>query len=350
MLCSISSSKSASNWLDRLRSSRGFPTGGDQDLDHFLTPHDLTLSGSSNTNASAPTAANIDRKSDSGSSPSDQPKPALHRTGTAESSCDNGEEDWFGIMSNVLAELFVMGDSDGISKSCAKKSSRKQANPRICALSKSSSVDEKSSYGVRGEESVSATVPSSGDNSLTEMKRAKRDNVDCVNVQEEKCYGDLKAFSRTEVTVIDTSCASWKFEKLLFRRKNVWKVREKKCKAKNVGEGKKRKVSSSDENVGGEKKKPRITILPFGSLKEANRGEHIVQLHEKENPQNGKREVSHKTADIVSEAPKRRSPKKLGKACSSVVLLKGVPMGKKNVANIPKSRLNANNTQKQCKA
>ena len=46
--------------------------------------------------------------------------------------------------------------------------------------------------------------------------------------EEEKGHLDLLGCSQTEFTVIDTSLPSWKLEKMLHRRKNVWKIREKK--------------------------------------------------------------------------------------------------------------------------
>ncbi|KAL3524465.1 hypothetical protein ACH5RR_017299 [Cinchona calisaya] len=66
------------------------------------------------------------------------------------------------------------------------------------------------------------------------------ENVNCGG-EEENGYGILSGFSRTEVTVIDTSFPSWKFEKMLFRKKNSWKVRDKKGKMINCGKKKKKK-------------------------------------------------------------------------------------------------------------
>ena len=45
--------------------------------------------------------------------------------------------------------------------------------------------------------------------------------------EEEKGHLDLLGCSQTEFTVIDTSLPSWKFEKMLHRRKNVRKLGEK---------------------------------------------------------------------------------------------------------------------------
>lgn len=142
-----------------------------------------------------------------------------------------------------------MGGSNQIPRLSGKKSSRKQTNPKICLVS-----------SVRREDDVPATAPSSGDNSLTEMKDSNGEvktinqgKADCLDAEEEKCNQDLSAYSRSEVTVIDTSCPVWKFEKLLFRKMNVWKVRDKKGKPRNVGR-KKRKAAECDEQLEAKKK------------------------------------------------------------------------------------------------
>ena len=243
MLCSISTGKSGSKWLDRLRSAKGFPTGDDDNLEHFLTHADPNLSNS-------PIDKPSDPKSDSAFSVE---KPVQDRSQPPEA----GEKEWFGIMSNVLAELFNMGDSNQIPKLSGKKCSRKQTNPKICVLS-----------SVPREDDVPATAPSSGDNSLTEMKDSNgevktvnRGKADCLDAEEEKCNQDLSAYSRSEVTVIDTSCAVWKFEKLLFRKKHVWKVRDKKGKPRNIAK-KKRKASESDEELE-PKRKMKLSVESF---------------------------------------------------------------------------------------
>ncbi|KHN19561.1 hypothetical protein glysoja_027818 [Glycine soja] len=53
---------------------------------------------------------------------------------------------------------------------------------------------------------------------------------------------ELKGFTKSEVTVIDTSSPGWKVDKFVFRKNNVWKVREKKTKNKFLA---KRKSNST---------------------------------------------------------------------------------------------------------
>lgn len=234
MLCSIPTGKSGSKWLDRLRSSKGFPAAhNDLDLDQFL----------SNSNPPDP---------DIGPE-SERPVPNRNQT-TQEAHRENGEREWLGLVSNVLSELFNMGEKpDDLTR--GKKCSRKQPNPRVCAVSTSSNVE---------------TVPSSGENSCADVKErserlraAREENVDFE--EDEDCYGDLSGFSRTEVTVIDSSCASWKNEKLLFRRKNMWRVREKKSRSVRVGAKKRKGRPLEEESGGGEKKQKRCDLSKDGA-------------------------------------------------------------------------------------
>uniref|UniRef100_A0A5B7ASR3 Uncharacterized protein n=1 Tax=Davidia involucrata TaxID=16924 RepID=A0A5B7ASR3_DAVIN len=345
MLCSISTGKSGSNWLDRLRSSKGFPAGNDLNLEQFLNHRNPNHPNSSEANVSDSITNNIDPESNSNPTQSADERPVLDRNQTTEIPNQNGEREWFGIMNNVLVELFNMGDSKDFPRINGKKSSRKQRSPKICVLSTSTNVDddEMRSDDVRRDEGVSATLPFSGENSCMEIKQTsdrmtKQENIDVgsVDVEEEKSHADLSAFSRTEVTVIDTSCPFWKFEKLLFRRKNVWKVRDNKCKSKNTGR-KKRKASPLDENVDGEKK-PKHSVTRYSSVMPLNEG----------HPQSDKKEQACKeTPDILSQIPRKRFPRKSKKGGSSVILIKSIPAGKKNGANIPKSCLKL--TQRQYK-
>lgn len=165
-----------------------------------------------------------------------------------------------------------MGGSDESSRLSGKKIPRKQTKPKLCVMSTSNSntsvIEEKNC--ARKSENVPAVTASlnSDSNSLVETKAG---NASCgtldvdVDVdgsegdeeeeEEEKGERELKGYSRSEVTVIDTSFGSWKSEKLVFRRKNVWKVREKKGKFRSFGR-KKRKGNDGCEDVvvGGKKK------------------------------------------------------------------------------------------------
>lgn len=118
-----------------------------------------------------------------------------------------------------------MGNSQNVPK---KKGARKQPNPRNCVVS----------------------IPPIATPPITCNDLALDDE------EEDTCRTDLSKFSRTEVTVIDTSVENWKFEKLLFRRKNVWKVRDKKCKSVINVDRKKRKGGGFDDYRGEKKLKP----------------------------------------------------------------------------------------------
>lgn len=83
--------------------------------------------------------------------------------------------------------------------------------------------------------------------------------------EDEREERELVGYSTSEVTVIDTSFGVWKSEKVVFRRRNVWKVREKRRKVRSFGR-KKRKGSGGcdvddgdDENVGGLLKKAKVS-------------------------------------------------------------------------------------------
>ncbi|GMP25017.1 hypothetical protein CsSME_00002076 [Camellia sinensis var. sinensis] len=322
MLGSISTGKSSSKkWLDRLRLSKGFPAGNDLDLEQFLNYHNPEPELNS---------ISVD--------PSE--KPVLDRSNqTAETPRQNGDKEWFGLMSNVLAELFNMGDPNDSSRIHSKKSSRKQPNPRICLVSTPSNVD-----------SENDALRSSGDNSCAEVKQTsddhpsrlrKEENVENVDVdfgEDDKFHADLSAFSRTDVTVIDTSVPLWKCEKLLFRRKNVWRVREKKSKSTAIGMKKRKANLLEDESNGGEKKPKRRA-----SSKDAN-GEECMMPSNQVHLQSDKMNKDQKEkSNVLGQVPKKRQadlfPRKSKKCGSSVILIKSVPTSKKNGANIPKSCL-----------
>ncbi|KAJ0103541.1 hypothetical protein Patl1_05285 [Pistacia atlantica] len=199
----ISTANAAPNWLDRLRSTKGFPTGDNLDLDHFLRNNDH-----------------------------DTPKPNSFESNLSDckrvvENGDEKEEEWLGIMTNVLSDLFNMGEPNPR----FKKSCRKQANPKLCLVS----TEDQSSGCMRKAENAPV-------------------EIEAKNIEiEEDGERELVGYSRNEVTVIDTSCAEWKFEKLVFRKRNVWKVREKKGKSRVIGR-KKRKANGCDGIVHAKKK------------------------------------------------------------------------------------------------
>uniref|UniRef100_A0A803MUV7 Uncharacterized protein n=1 Tax=Chenopodium quinoa TaxID=63459 RepID=A0A803MUV7_CHEQI len=230
-------SASSSNWLDRLRSSRGFPTGEEPDLDRFL---------SSSSSGSAPTADSATH-SDSNQSHAPPIPDRLRREKPPECNPSAGE------FAGVLCGLFNMGGES--SRTFSKKSSRKQANPRFCGASSESELPSgpSSSDDLRREKSDNCGFVSSGDNSLN-------DNSGNVRVDEVKFDDDvveevidLKSYSRSEVTIIDTSFDEWKSDKWVFRKNDEWKIKDKKCKFKSrVSSGKKRNLLV--DNLGDDKK------------------------------------------------------------------------------------------------
>ncbi|KAL0340925.1 UNVERIFIED_CONTAM: hypothetical protein Sradi_4609300 [Sesamum radiatum] len=220
MLCSVSTGKSRLSWLDRLRTAKGFPENGVTDLEMFLQ--------------------------NPSSSIAERPESVPN---TDPICCSTRDEDkqFFNIMSDVLNELFNFGDKWGNSTKL-KKSARKQMNPRICVFSNNGSRE------INNAAAEKPTLLRSGDsNSGVEgVRELDKSENDGEGVERD---GNLAGFSRTEVMVIDTSYESWKFEKLLYRKKNVWKVRDKKGKSVIMRNKKKRKLSSSvEEDQHGAKK------------------------------------------------------------------------------------------------
>ncbi|GAB4826109.1 hypothetical protein Ancab_008979 [Ancistrocladus abbreviatus] len=305
MICSISTSKSASNWLDRLRSSRGFPTGDHLDLDHFLT------AGTSDSPRSTTATANAAANNNSSSNRNDN-APELTTSGHAR--CLGN------AVTHVLCEVFYMGDANGISR---KKSSRKQQNPKFCDVKTlkngNGAGNDSSSDELRRETSENGLASSGGDN----CDRVKREgNADSVFDVEEDEHGgeenvDLKEYSRSEVTVIDTSFEEWKVERLVLRRNNVWKVREMKMGWSNFV-GKKRKGGSLVRKDRGDNS--------GGLSMEGNGEESVVPANEGRSRDDNEVEPPCKEmADLVGPAPINRPSKKLKTTASSVILVKTIP-------------------------
>lgn len=174
------------------------------------------------------------------------------------------EQCLFDLMSNVLSELFVMGNPQ--ESAAVRKGSRKQLNPRACVSSFSASAD------VGDSRQAPAMSPSSADNSVAEEKRdhkkIKRLRVNTVQVE----GSDSLVNIGTVVTVIDTSSPGWKTEKH-FRKGMTWKGREKKvwnvCK-------KKRKLGLVDKLI-----VEREKLRPLAELKEREHDRN-VKLHNEE--------------------------------------------------------------------
>ncbi|XP_078440296.1 fantom protein [Wolffia australiana] len=108
------------------------------------------------------------------------------------------EGKWAEAVGGALAELFRM---DGPDRRGGEKIPRKQPNPRIFVVSAAAE---------RGE------------------------------------VVDLGGFSRTDVTVIDTSSPSWKSQKIILRKGSVWMISEKKI--RNASR-KKRKLGAAKKST-----------------------------------------------------------------------------------------------------
>ncbi|KAK9146099.1 hypothetical protein Sjap_006002 [Stephania japonica] len=221
MICSTSTTKSTTNWLDRLRSTKEFPPLNDNaDLEDFLSrnPNSNPHSTPQNTDQNQVT---------------DRPKqhdPDENRT---------KRDDWFDI-STALAELFDMGESKRFG-CCETKSSQK-----------------KREGGGGGGDGVAALLPSSADNNVAGTKTKKRSGGGDRD-RFAATMAEADRYSRVDVTVIDMSVPVWRSEKVIFRKGSVWKVRDKNSKCRKISSlrKKKRKESQFDEEVEGMKKEKR---------------------------------------------------------------------------------------------
>ncbi|XP_042985657.1 ABC transporter F family member 4-like isoform X1 [Carya illinoinensis] len=341
MLCSVPSpGKSGTNWLDRLRSNKGFLTSADEDnvdnnlgVDHFLhnqNPSESTRSNSGFTQSDHERVANR----------------AGHEGGHQQ------QEKLYNIMSNVLSELFFMDGDAHIksSKLSGKKFPRKQAIPKSLTTSTISNThlqqqkqeEVKSPACASKDDNGPRTALLNSDNSSKETKEGNvgEEEEERVEEEEEEDKGEreLVGYSRSEVTVIDTSFGVWKSDKVVYRRKNMWKVRQKREKVRSFGR-KKRKLGSGvrdydngdDENFGGVMKKTKVSSSE--SVAALNQGQ-ISQTDTKEDACKDK-------PDVLTQVPKKRqvhllaafhfsrSPRKSRKGGSPVILIKGIPTSKK---------------------
>ncbi|KAE9608811.1 hypothetical protein Lal_00020067 [Lupinus albus] len=210
------------DWLDRLRSRKGFPTGQHLDLGSFL----LT-----NTNTITPHTR------------PDNPNPTRTRTHTHGS---------------ILAQLF--NGASFIRTHPYKKCPRKQPHPT--KVHPSSSPSPVSSTTTAATDpgifplNITAAVPE-------EEREREREQEEAETVgYDDDDYNDMKGFSKSEVTVIDTSSSGWKTVKFVYRKQNVWKVRERKRKSRLLAKKESNNTHMANEigfskenimNMGGEK-------------------------------------------------------------------------------------------------
>ncbi|KAL9684169.1 hypothetical protein QQ045_021603 [Rhodiola kirilowii] len=196
------------NWLDKLRKVNGLTSDDDgHSLDYFLSIQQQQQQQ----------VHDVDDDLHPVSRRASQPEPE-----------PQDENDVSTGMANMLSNLFSDGGcGDRISNF---KAPRKQPSPKMCVFS--ASVEEKGSNesdrvvdddDVFGRKDVNR-------NRNVKSKRKVRPGMEEVEEEEEKgrrfedC--DLVGFSRTDVCIIDSSSPLWKFDKYLFRKKNVWKARD----------------------------------------------------------------------------------------------------------------------------
>ncbi|XP_073286741.1 uncharacterized protein [Primulina huaijiensis] len=296
MFCPFPSRKTGSSWLNRLRTAKGFPENDAYDLEDFLqNPH---------------------------SSSSDAPTPCPDKPPTFDSTKDEDLK-----LFNVICELFNFGDAC-CSSTKVKRFCRKQVNPRLCAFSDNGNavIDNFDTEKTSANAASRSGDSYGGPEDLNESDERK-DEGDWRDV-------DFPGFSRTEVTVIDTSYEQWKFEKLLLRKKNVWKVRDNKKTSEIWGSKKRRKLSGCIEDDRHAKKKHKVQdadgcgVWCEPPLNRVYHPSHKFEDHERAPEEVGK-VLKMKQAELPSQ--------ELEKENSSVILIKGIPTSIKNRTSISKN-------------
>ncbi|WCJ27585.1 hypothetical protein M5689_009316 [Euphorbia peplus] len=288
MLCSVPTPKSSSNWLDRLWSSKGFPADDPVSTSPPPIPSSFSISQS------------------------DVQPPDT----------STGDTEWYGVMTHVLSDLFNMGGqpTDIISK---KRTARKQTNPKFWELE------------CRRKEEYVSDKNSNAEECSPDEEEEKGKSSDSDKEEE------LKGYSRSEVTVIDTSFQVWKLDKLVFRRKNSWKVVDKKGKSWTSSATKKRKGPNLDSH---------IRNVPSNNKSKSKSTDFIIDGMKQ---QDQKQEEACKTSlDGDFQVPKKRidlcrSPKKSKKNSSSVVLIKAIASSKKSRKNLPHNSQFKENSSKR---
>ncbi|CAN6480491.1 unnamed protein product [Victoria cruziana] len=225
MICPVSQSNSGLNWLDRLRTSKGFPVGNETGLEAFLD---------ANAPPSDQVASSGDDRSVALSRPDISGESAKVRVrvkrGRAPIGRDKG--DWFAILSGVLAELFNMGDPRRSMVMDDKRTCRKQKNPKTCTILCSTNGGDRNA-AVSPQTSVSGTKDKETVELDSVHRRPRRKSGKNVLKADEKEEGsanvrspELDSCSCTVVTVIDSSFPGWKFGKAISRKGNDWRIRE----------------------------------------------------------------------------------------------------------------------------
>lgn len=252
--------KSGSNWLDRLRVSKGFPAGNDVDLVHFLNPN-TSIESNSVTETNDEKVNNnksVDMEEDDEEEEIQVAKVKKKQSLTySRDEKDKESENLFDLMSSVLSELFIMDNNNNNSSgrkcqdisSRKTRSGRKQKNPKPCVISNESDDPE--------------TSPSTADDNSDKEGDKKKLGFDLEKNKKWK-GGFISGYSRADVMIIDTSASIWKSDKWVFRKGNVWKVRDKISRCRKVIRMRKKRKSNnqlSDNENGDKKKKKKERLL-----------------------------------------------------------------------------------------
>lgn len=239
-----------------------------------------------------------------------------------------------------------MGELQDLSRIKRKKSGRKQQCPRICVVSTNSDAQNVPVVNVRASSPLPLTLKKKRTVKEVNQRLKATEHVE-EGEDEEKAHWDLRAYSKTEVTVIDTSVPSWKFEKMLYRRKNVWKLGDKKGKGLMTGDKKKRK-GIPYENGDSQKKKLKLCSslsksgnAEEGEEKKKKKKKKKLKMFDKEESMARSKSVQghdEKKQDNSKQVEEKCFVKKQVDGGSSVILIKSIPTtNKKDLSGISKS-------------
>lgn len=241
------------NWLNRLRSAKGFPVEPGLKMEDFLNS---TTSQDRSPALSCTKSCQV--KTECGEVQGDEKARARARGATKKKSLAAVKEekkDWLEMTNNALAELFCMRQDWKLDDTKKAKRKRKQDRPRICPSVDANSLQSLSANddnivekpGKASDKAICTSSPLSAVNSVVAGSRKKEYNGEISPVKKRKGFRQIaensidgskrsnadisssSCNSCAEVTLIDTSLSIWRSRKVMYRKGSIWKVGDKKA-------------------------------------------------------------------------------------------------------------------------
>ncbi|XP_057866126.1 uncharacterized protein LOC131073643 [Cryptomeria japonica] len=241
------------NWLNRLRSAKGFPVEPGLRMEDFLNS-----ATSQDRSPALSCTKSCQVKTESGEAQGDEKARARVKGATKKKSLAAVKEekkDWLEMTNNALAELFCMRQDWKLDDRKKTKRKRKQDKPRICPSLDANSLPSLSANddnivekpGKASDKAVCTSSPLSAVNSVVAGAGKKEYDGEISPVKKRKGFREIaddsidgskrsnadisssSCNSCTEVTLIDTSLSIWRSRKVMYRKGSVWKVGDKKA-------------------------------------------------------------------------------------------------------------------------